>query len=103
MHVAVNSRHWAQPDLPTVAEGGLPDYELSNTYGLLAPAGTSQSILAAFNRAVSIVHASELRAKLAADGSEPAAPNSPAQYREALAKEIGKWERLVRTTGIKMQ
>ena len=94
----------AQPDLPTVAEGGLPGYELSNTYGLLAPAGTAPAILLAFNREVSqIVNSDELRAKLAADGSEPSPPNTPDQYRESLAKEIAKWERLVKTTGIKME
>ena len=94
----------AQPDLPTVAEGGLPGYELSNTYGLLAPAGTPPAILAAFNREVGlIINSAELKAKLAADGSEPAPANTPEQYRDSLAKEIAKWERLVKTTGIKME
>jgi tripartite-type tricarboxylate transporter receptor subunit TctC len=98
------ARLQAQPDLPTVAEGGLPGYELSNTYGLLAPAGTPPAILAAFNREVSlIVNSPELKAKLAADGSEPAPANTPEQYRESLAKEIAKWERLVKATGIKME
>jgi len=92
------------PDLPTVAEGGLPGYELTNTYALVAPAGTPLSILTVFNREVSlIVNSPELKAKLAADGSEPAPPNTPAQYRDALTKEIEKWERLVKVTGIKME
>jgi len=93
-----------QSDLPTVAEGGLAGYELSNTYGLLAPAGTPAAILSAFNREVSlIVNSAELKAKLAADGSEPAPANTPEQYRDSLAKEITRWERLVKTTGIKME
>jgi tripartite-type tricarboxylate transporter receptor subunit TctC len=92
------------PDLPTVAEGGLPGYELTNAYALVAPAGTPAAILNTFNREVSqIVNTAEMKAKLAADGSEPAPPNTPAQYRAALVQEITKWEQLVKTTGIKME
>ncbi|MBI4191213.1 MAG: tripartite tricarboxylate transporter substrate binding protein [Betaproteobacteria bacterium] len=103
--IAVTSRNRMQlfPTLPTVAESGVPGYELVNMYGLYAPVGVAPAILAAFNRDFSqIVNSQEFRDKLAADGAEAAAPNSPAEFRALYLREINKWEKFIKTSGIKL-
>ena len=91
-------------DLPTVAEAGVPGYELRSWYGLLAPNKTPPALLAYLNREVAeAMNAPEVKEKLAADGAEAAAPNTPAQFREVVAREIAKWDKLIKTGVIKPQ
>lgn len=94
----------AMPDLPTVAESGVPGYELRSWYGLLAPNATPASLVAALNREVSqTMNAPEMKEKLAADGAEAAAPNTPEQFRKVIAGEIVKWGRLIKKLAIKIK
>jgi tripartite-type tricarboxylate transporter receptor subunit TctC len=89
------------PDLPTVAESGVPGFELNDGYGLYAPAGLPASILLALNREVSaIMNAPELRERLAASGAEPAAPNSPAEFKATFAGRIAKLEQFFKASGL---
>jgi len=89
------------PDLPTVAESGVPGYELTNAYGLLAPAGTPREVVAVINRQCNdIVAGKEFRARLANDGVEAAAANTPADYQAALGREIARLERFFKTPGV---
>ena len=91
-------------DLPTVAEAGVPGYELRSLYGLLAPNRTPAPLLAHLNREVSeTMNAPEVKEKLAADGAEAEPPNTPAQFREVIAREIAKWDRLIKAGVIKTQ
>jgi tripartite-type tricarboxylate transporter receptor subunit TctC len=91
-------------DLPTIAEAGVPGYELRSWYGLLAPNGTPAPLLAYLNREVAAtMNAPEVKEKLAADGAEAAAPNTPAQFRDVIAREIAKWDKLIKTGVIKPQ
>jgi len=98
----------AFPDLPTIAEAGVPGYELRSWYGLLAPNRTPAPLLAHLNREVSAtMNAPEVKEKLAGDGAEAAAPNTPAQFRDVIAREIAKWDNLIKagvikTSGIKI-
>jgi tripartite-type tricarboxylate transporter receptor subunit TctC len=93
----------AFPNLPTVAESGLPGYELNSSYGLYAPAGTPAAIIAAINREAGIaLRAPEVRAKLAADGAEVAESNAPAEFRKSFGAEFERWGRLLKTTAIKV-
>ena len=63
----------SMPDLPTVAEQGFPGFKVTNRYGLQAPAGTPKEIVLALNRVVGEgMYDAKLKARLAADGSEPA-------------------------------
>jgi len=104
--IAVTSlrRMPAFPDLPTVSESGVPGFELDNMYGLYAPAGVLQPILLALNREVGrIINSPEIKEKLAADGSEAAPPNSPADFKERFAKEVEKWERFISKSKIKLE
>jgi tripartite-type tricarboxylate transporter receptor subunit TctC len=103
--IAVTSlkRLQAFPDVPTVSESGVPGYELDNLYGIYAPAGVPPAILAALNREIArVIHAPDMRARIAADGAEPAPPNTPAEFKERFAAQITMWEKLIRTSGIKI-
>jgi len=102
--ITSSERVQAFHDLPTVAEAGVPGYELRSWYGLLAPNKTPAPLLAQLNREVSqTMNAPEVKEKLAADGAEAAAPNTPAQFRDVIAREIAKWDKLIRAGVIKPQ
>jgi len=90
------------PDIPTIAEGGLPGYAVDGWYGLVAPRNTSPEIIARLNREVTAILAlPDIKATLLADGAEPA-PGTPAAFQTTMADEIKKWTQLVRTAGIRL-
>jgi len=94
-------RSSALPDVPTVAEAGLPDFEVTTWYGVLAPAGTSRNIITRLNgELVKIMHAPELREKLAATGTEPLT-STPDEFAAYIRKEIAKWGDVIRKAGVK--
>ena len=104
--IAVTSlrRMQAFPELPTVSESGVPGFELDNMYGIYAPAAVPPSILLALNREIGqIINSPEVKEKLAADGSEAAPPNSPAEFKNRFAKEVDKWEQFIRKSKIKLE
>ena len=102
--ITSNRRVQAFHDLPTVAEAGVTGYELRSWYGLLAPNKTPAPLLAHLNREVSeTMNAPEVKEKLAADGAEAEPPNTPAQFRDVIAREIAKWDRLIKAGVIKTQ
>ena len=101
--IAVTSpkRLQGYPDLPTVAESGVPGFELNDGYGLYAPVGLPTPILMALNREASaIMNAPEQRERLGASGAEPAAPNSPAEFKAAIAGRIDKLEQFFKASGL---
>lgn len=88
------------PDLPTVAEGGLPDFAVSGWYGILAPAGTPAAIVDRVSRELSVVlKDADLRAKLAQQGIEPmwAGPEDAGTW---LRNDTEKWRRVIAESGI---
>ena len=90
------------PDLPTMAEAGLPGFDISTWYGFFAPAGTPSAIIAKWNAEVArILNAPDVRAKLMADGAEPA-PNTPEQFAQMIARELTKYARIVKMSGAKV-
>lgn len=94
----------AFPDLPTIAEAGVPGYELRSWYGLLAPNKTPAPLLAYLNREVAAtMNTPEVKDKLSGDGAEAAAPNTPAQFSEVIARESAKWDKLIKAGVIKTQ
>jgi tripartite-type tricarboxylate transporter receptor subunit TctC len=100
--ITSNRRVQAFHDLPTVAEAGVPGYELRSWYGLLSPNKTPVPLLAHLNREVSeTMNAPEVKEKLAADGAEAEPPNTPAQFRAVIAREIAKWDKLIKAGAIK--
>ena len=92
----------ALPDLPTIAEQGVPGYKLTNRYNLWAPAGTPRAIIAAINRVVSDgMHSPQMVQRLALEGSEPAERMTPAQLKATVALEYAEVERSVKELGLK--
>jgi tripartite-type tricarboxylate transporter receptor subunit TctC len=91
----------ALPDLPTVAESGVPGYHVASWYGVLAPARTSHAIIDKLNREiVSITLLPELRERLAADGAE-AVGNSPAEFAAYIKSELAAWAAVIKRAGIR--
>ena len=90
------------PELPTMAEAGLPGFDISTWYGLFAPAGTPTAIVAKWNAEVTkILNAPDVRARLVADGAEPS-PNTPEQFTQMIARELSKYARIVKASGAKV-
>jgi tripartite-type tricarboxylate transporter receptor subunit TctC len=89
------------PELPTVAEAGVPGYALTNAYGFFVPAGTSAAIVNAINKqSNAVIGAREFKARLEADGVDAASPNTPAEYRAAVQQDIVTLEKFFTTPGI---
>jgi len=88
------------PDLPTLAESGLPDYEMSSWYGLLGPAGLSVEIRAQLHAdAARVLAQPDIRAKLLGIGFEPVG-NSPQEFSAYIQSESARWAGLVRSAHI---
>ena len=99
--VTTAKRSAALPDLPTIAESGLPGYEATAWFGVLAPAGTSSTIIAKLNSAiVKSVHVREMRERLSAEGTE-AVGNTPEQFAQIIKTDIAKWAKVVKASGAK--
>jgi tripartite-type tricarboxylate transporter receptor subunit TctC len=88
------------PDVPTVAEAGIPDYDVNLWFGLLAPAGTPKEILARLNAEVTrILGAAETKNMLALRGIE-AAPGTPEQFARLISTDLARWQKVVATAKI---
>jgi tripartite-type tricarboxylate transporter receptor subunit TctC len=99
--LVASQRSGALPDVPTVAEAGLRDFEVTTWYGVLAPAGTPRSIVVRLNaELVKIMHSSELKERLAATGTEPLT-STPEEFAAYIKREIAKWGDVIRKSGAK--
>jgi tripartite-type tricarboxylate transporter receptor subunit TctC len=91
------------PELPTVAESGLPGYEAVLHYGIAAPAGTPRPIVDKLNAAMRAALASDdVRQRILADGAEPL-PSTPEEYAADIDREETKWSAIVRRSGAKAE
>ncbi len=91
----------ALPDLPTVAESGVPGYDLRSWYGFLAPKGTPAAITNVINReSIAVVNAPEMKARLAAEGADAASPNTPEQFRGFIDAETARWGKIIKSLGL---
>jgi tripartite-type tricarboxylate transporter receptor subunit TctC len=89
------------PDVPTVAESGLPGFEVVQRSALLAPAGTPRHIIERLNRELNAVLVTdEVRKRLALEGGEPI-PGAPEEYTADIEREETRWSALVKTIGLK--
>ena len=90
----------AIPDVPTVAEAGVPGFDYSTWYGLFAAAGTSRAIITHLNAAVvKALQSPQLAQPLRAQGSEPR-PTTPQELAQFVRVEHSRWERVVKATGL---
>jgi len=92
------SRSSALPDLPTVDEAGVKGYEVTQWYGLLAPAATPAPVIQVLNKAMVAALRAE-KQKFAVDGVETVG-NTPGEFRRVLETEIMKWAKVARAAGI---
>jgi len=100
--VSGSRRAPALPNVPTIAEAGVPGYDASTWYPLLAPAGTPTAIVDKMNaQLVAILASADVREKLQAQGIEPVG-STPAQLGAHLKSEMVKWEKVVRLSGAKV-
>jgi tripartite-type tricarboxylate transporter receptor subunit TctC len=91
------------PDLPTIAEAGVPGYEAVNWWGLVAPAGTAQPIIDKLNREIEVVQKSpEVQKQFANEGAE-AVGMKPADFGGFMVSEMNKWEKVVKQGNIKAE
>ena len=93
----------ALPNVPPVAESGVPGYAALQWYGLLAPAGTPPPIIARLNaEALRALKTDEMRERLAVDGAEPQG-STPEEFGALIKSELDKWTRVTRAAGIEPQ
>jgi len=89
------------PELPTIAEGGLPGYNASGWYGFIVPAAVPKEIVARLATEISrILRMPDVIERLSGQGAEPVG-DSPAQFAAFIRAEIEKWTRLVKTANMK--
>lgn len=100
MAVTSLKRSALMPDLPTIAESGVPDYDLSGWIALFAPAGTPKPIVERLNAEVTkVLQLPEIRVRLLDLGAEPS-PMPVVEFTAWVQQEVNKWTRLVREAGI---
>ena len=93
----------ALPDVPTIAEAGVPGYEANNWWGIVAPAGTPKAIVDKLHAEIAAVQNSELTKKQFDDQGAEVVQMSSAAFGDFIAKEIAKWEQVVKKGGIKAE
>ena len=97
--VSGRARYSLMPDIPTVAESGLKDFEAMAWNGVLVPAGTPEAIVERLNREFNAALKSrEVREKLHGAGLEPVG-GTPAEFARLIRAESGKWAPVIRRTG----
>jgi len=103
--IAVAAPHRVEqlPQVPTLAELGLPGFESPTWFGILAPAGTPRDVVDTLSGAAQIASTSaSVRSRLAQAGVEHS-PMSPDQFRKFIADEMSRWEVVVKQSGAKLQ
>jgi tripartite-type tricarboxylate transporter receptor subunit TctC len=94
-------RNPALPDVPTVAEAGVPGYEAANWWGIVAPAGVSPAIVKRVNTEVAAILAMPETKKWFVNEGAEAVSKTPDEFRKWIASEMGKWGKVVKEAGIK--
>ena len=103
--IAVTSQKHStlMPQLPTLAESGLPGFDATLTYGLLAPAGTPRPIVDRLNKELRAALASEdVRKRIILEGGEPES-TTPEEHAAIIDREATKWSAVIRQAGIKLE
>jgi len=89
------------PQVPTIAESGLPGFEVQTLYAVMAPAGTPDDIVKRLNHAIAeSVQSPDIKQRIEADGSQIVL-GSPEDLRKTMVREIAKWSLVIKRAGIK--
>ena len=101
--VTTSRRAALLPEIPTVAESGLPGYEAKNWYGILAPARTPSGLVQRLSTEIaSVLGMPDVRAALAAQGLDPA-PSSSERFTAYVKAEVAKWAKVIKGAAIKAE
>ena len=93
----------AAPDIPTVAESGVPGFEEGGHHGIVAPAGVPKDIIAKLNKdIVTAMRSPDIGKRLSVEGAEVIA-SSPEEYDALIRRDIAKWAKVIAAAGIKPQ
>ncbi|MGB7541166.1 MAG: tripartite tricarboxylate transporter substrate binding protein, partial [Burkholderiales bacterium] len=99
--VTAAQRSPALPDVPTIAESGVPGYDYSSWVGLLAPAKTPPAVVGRLRaEAARIVHTPQMKTIFAREGAEPVG-DTPEEFGAIIKTEVGRWRQVVEAAGIK--
>ncbi len=91
------------PDVPTIAESGVPGYEANNWWGVMAPAGVPEAIVRKLNsESNAVMNLPDTKKRLTAEGAEPFSI-TPEQFTKHIVAEIAKWGKVTRDAGIKAE
>jgi tripartite-type tricarboxylate transporter receptor subunit TctC len=102
--IAIGSlkRSTALPDVPTIAESGIPGYDVTNWFGILGPRDMPRQIIEKLSSEIAKhLRNPEFMARLAAEGAEPVG-SSPSEFAQLISSEIEKYGRIVKETQIKV-
>ena len=101
--VSTGKRSSAMPDLPTIAEAGVPGYEAGAWFGLLAPAGTPKPIVAQLSaESARILKLPDISKRISELGAEPVG-STPEQFAELIKTEIAKWAKVIKDANVELQ
>ena len=96
-------RHPSMPEIPTVREAAVPEYEVTGFFGYLAPAGTPAAVVRRLNETLnSVLKTQEIKDRLAAFGAD-VATGTPDEFQHIVRTELAKWGRAVTASGVKIQ
>jgi tripartite-type tricarboxylate transporter receptor subunit TctC len=97
--VTTAKRSAAAPELPTVAEAGVPGYDANAWFGIFVPTGTPQSVIDRLNaETVKILKLQDTRERFLSLGAEPVG-STPAEFGTFFRNEVAKWAKVVKTSG----
>ena len=101
--VTTAKRARALPEVPTIAEAGVPGFNYGTWYGLLAPAGTPRTIVEKLNKTtIAELHSAEVQQRYESQGMD-VIPSTPAEFSAKLKSETKKWAKVVRAAHIPQQ
>lgn len=101
--ISTAKRNPAVPEIPTIAESGVPGYHNASWVGLLAPRGTPQPIISKLNLEIAnVIRQGDLRQRLAGQGFDPE-PSTPQEFAAHIRAELARYAKLVKTAGIRME
>jgi tripartite-type tricarboxylate transporter receptor subunit TctC len=101
--VTSSERSAAMPELPSIAEAGVPGYNTTTWHGWLAPAGTSKAIVQRLSTEIAkVVRSPEVMDKMSGDGAV-AVGSTPEHFTRYLVAEIVRWRKVVRDTGVRVE
>lgn len=101
--VTTPQRSSAMPELPTIAESGLPGFAVDTWFGLFAPAKTPQAVIERLNQAfVAVLNAPDVKTRFASFMAEPS-PTTPQQFGEFVKAELAKYEQVVKLSGARIE